>query len=326
MFGHPESFATANGKQLLRELKRKERISLLCVDECHTSKHWAGFRPGIERQTSMLRAFLRPDSPTVVMTATASSSDVKELVKALGLGVRGKPVLIASNPVQAHMKLNVLKRPPNNNGIKGIGDKPGLWQLLKRIYFDPYFEDKKNQQPPKKLLVLSKTIKPLIALHTIMRRMTGECSAATASFVMVHSDLPRPTEKVIMERMNEYDIIYATTRLLLGYDLDKIDFVILLTPFGEVSSVLQGGGRGGRRKVSGLRSTVQIYQLWNGSDLTKMNKTMTETMRSLCRTASTSCTRKLLRKHFHIGKGEPEEQVVNPLWMGCCTYCDSISN
>jgi hypothetical protein len=92
------------------------------------------------------------------------------------------------------------------------------------------------------------------------------------------------------------------------------------------SSVLQGGGRGGRRKASGLRSTVQIYQLWNGSDLTKMNKTMTESMRSLCRTASTSCTRKLLRKHFHIGRGEPEEQVVNPLWMGCCTYCDSISN
>ena len=32
ILGHPESFATANGKQLLRELKRKERITLLCVD------------------------------------------------------------------------------------------------------------------------------------------------------------------------------------------------------------------------------------------------------------------------------------------------------
>ena len=296
------------------------------MDEVHTSKHWAGFRPDIERQTSMLRAYLRPDSPTVVMTATASSSDVKELVKALGLGVRGKPVLIASNPVQPHMKLNILKRPSNNRGMKGTDEKPGLWQLLSRIYFDQYFEDRKNQRPPKNLLILSKTFKPLIALHTILRRMTGECSAATASFVMVHADLPRPTEKIVTERINEYHVILATTRLLVGYDLERRDIVIFLSPFGEVSSVLQGGGRGGRRKASGLRSTVQIYQLWNGSDLTKTNKTMTEATRSLCRTASTSCMRKLLRKHFHIGRGEPGEQVVDPLWMGCCTYCDSVGN
>ena len=319
----PESFATANGKYLLRELKRQERITLLCVDECHTSKHWAGFRPDIERQTSMLRAFLRPDSPTIVMTATATSSEVKGLVKNLGLGARGKPVLIASNPVQGHFKFNIVKRPANNLGMKGIGDKPGLWQLLQCIYFDQYFEDKKNKRVPKKLLVFSKTFKPMIALHTIMRRMTGERSAATSSFCMIHSDLLRPTEKTIMERIDEYDVIYATTRMLLGHDLDRIDIVIFLTPFGEVSSVLQGGGRGGRRKLNGFRSSVQIYQLFNGSDLTIKNKTMTDTMRTMCRTASTSCTRKLLREHFHLGGGEPGEQMVEQ-GLGCCSYCDSL--
>ena len=272
----------------------------------------------------MLRSFLRPDSATIVMTATATSTEVKGLVRNLGLGARGNPVLIASNPVQGHMKINIVKRPPNNMGMNGIGEKPGLYQLLRRIYFDQYFEDKKNQRVPKKLLIFSKSFKPMINLHTIMRRMTGECSAATASFCMIHSDLLRPTEKTIMERINEYDVIYASTRMLLGHDLDRIDIVIFLTPFGEVSSVLQGGGRGGRRKPSGFRSSVQIYQLYNGSDLTVKNKTMTETMRTMCRTAETSCTRKLLMEHFHLGRGELGEQMVEQ-GLGCCTYCDSLN-
>ena len=88
-----------------------------------------------------------------------------------------------------------------------------------------------------------------------------------------------------------------------------------------VAAPVQGGGRGGRKKANGFRDSVQVYQLWNSEDLTKNNKLMSDSMRRMCRTGDTACTRALLTDHFYLGDGRDIRKVV-AVPMGCCHFCD----
>ena len=51
LFGHPESFDTKLGQYILRELQKRERLLLICIDEFHQGGegHWSSFRPGMMR-------------------------------------------------------------------------------------------------------------------------------------------------------------------------------------------------------------------------------------------------------------------------------------
>ena len=44
LFGHPESWQSDKGKQVLKELHRRRRILMIVTDEIHCSLNWANIR------------------------------------------------------------------------------------------------------------------------------------------------------------------------------------------------------------------------------------------------------------------------------------------
>ena len=122
---------------------------------------------------------------------------------------------------------------------------------------------------------------------------------------------------MILERLEQVTVILATTRVLLGMDFKKIDIVIFAGPFNDMASLLQGGGRGGRRRPDGLRGLVQVYQLYTSSDY-GANAKLTPAMRDLCKSASSCCTTKVLEDHFAVQTPQSTDRRRD--W--CCNYCD----
>ena len=106
--------------------------------------------------------------------------------------------------------------------------------------------------------------------------------------------------------------------MFLGIDLDKVDVVIFLRPYNQPAALIQGGGRGGRKRGNGKRSTVQVYQFFNSQDLTASNKLMSPVMRELC--LSSKCTRQMLRSIF-VGNSEGQEETTVDE-EHCCHNCD----
>ena len=123
-------------------------------------------------------------------------------------------------PWHRHVKFSIIPRPSNAFGFDGadnsLGQKPGLLQLLERLYLRNYFEDIKAGRQPKKCLMFFRGFKKMASVHSYLAEQTGLTTADVADHVMIHADLSLATEKVIVERLNSYNIILATTRLLLG--------------------------------------------------------------------------------------------------------------
>ena len=96
------------------------------------------------------------------MSATATEHEISGMISNLGL--REKPVVLRASPVQAHHKFVTVRRPPNNcdpeGRIDSIGrEKPGLIQVLNRIFLRKYIEDMRQNLPVKKGLILFRTEK-----------------------------------------------------------------------------------------------------------------------------------------------------------------------
>ena len=254
LFGHPESFDSKLGMFILRELQKRDMILLLCLDEFHqgTTGHWDSFRPDMLQKSAALRLYGVDNCPTIAMSATATTKEIKETVKALGLRI--EPVILSSSPMQAHIKISMVRRPANNYGLHGSINKngvrnAGLLDLLDRLYFDQMLEDLRYGKEPKKAIIFCRTGRVLGALYANMMERTAyrykDCR--DAPFVMCHSSLLPPTEAVLERRSDEYSTYFASNRMLMGVDKKDIDIVIFTQPFNKPATTVQGGGRGGRR-------------------------------------------------------------------------------
>jgi superfamily II DNA/RNA helicase len=278
------------------------------------------------RTSCGLRNFARKGAPVLVMSATATEPEAKQVVKCLGLDrLRKKPLLIAASPVQANFKFCVIRRPSNAFMFAGTVDKagevkPGMWHLLQEIYLREWLRDLKAGRQPKRCIIFCRGMSQMAALHSHLATVTGYRSAHNSPFVMVHGDVQAATEQVISQRLDHISLFIATTKMLMGLDLSRIDMVIFLQPFNQVAGLLQGAGRGGRKQRNGLRRAVLVYQLWNASDLTKRNAKMSNLMRTLCRTGTTACTKLLLENHFKIGKQTEPSGLQGGDF--CCMYHD----
>ena len=303
LFGHPESFDSKLGQHILRELQRLDRLILLTIDEFHQggSGHWDSFRPTMMKGSAGLRLYGIKNCPSLAMTATATQNEIKEVVAALGL--RNPPVILTSSPIQSHIKFSMIRRPSNNFGLDGTtnkrGDKnPGLMDLLQRIFLRQYLEDLALGRKPKKCIIFCRGNGVLGAIYCRLMELTKyrfkDCR--DSPFVMNHSSLLPPTEKVLSSRSSEISLYLSSNKMLLGIDLEEIDVVIFLRPYNQIAALVQGGGRGGRRLVNGNRRRVQVYQLYNSQDFSSQNKMMSADMRRICQ--SQDCTRKLLMDFF----------------------------
>ena len=324
LLGHPESFDTPLGQMILRELQRKEMLLMVCVDEFHQGGegHWSVFRPDMMKLSTSLRLYGVRGCPSVCMTATATEKEIEDVVKALGL--RAPPVILTASPIQAHIKISIIRSPPTNYGLDGTVTKkgvrnPGLLDLLDRILLRKYVEDLKAGAEPKKAIIFCRGNGLLGSIYSHLMNLTEHSykDCRDAPFVMNHSSLLPPTEKVIADRASDISLYLSSNKMLLGIDLPKIDIIIFIKPYNQVAALVQGGGRGGRKMENGMRRRVQVYQLFNSQDLTSQNKSMSEDMRRICK--SKECTRLLLEKYFVGGK---KDKSVLSSAKHCCHNCD----
>lgn len=178
-------------------------------------------------------------APVCLMSATVTSPELRNLTSLFDLSPR--PLLLANSPVQPHIKTSFIPRPPNAFGVSGIeGDdgqvtKPGLVQILGRLYFVPgvnisahweyrcsfiqgqllghlwgnvrifcrnihpcpdhVFADLEAGKVPKRAIIYFRGLEKLGAVAAYLRTKTGQRSAKDAFFVCIHSELRPPTEK-----------------------------------------------------------------------------------------------------------------------------------
>ena len=333
LIGHPESFATPLGKQILRELQRLNRIQSIIIDEFHQGGdgHWISFRPDMLRESCGLRVYARKGASVTVMTATATEVEIKKVVEMLGL--RKPPVVMTCSPVQSFHKYSVIKRPSNSYGLMGTVTKkgvkrPGLFKILDRLYLGQFLKDLKAGKKSKRCIIFFRSNLLMGAVYALLKKLTGFTDPKTAPFVMNHSSLLPPDDKMLSERRDEITLFLASNKMLLGQDPKKIDIVIFTRPFNQPAACIQGGGRGARRDGSGYRGAVQVYQLYNSSDLTKKNKEMSESMRRLCTESTTSCTKVLLREVFagdssKVGVLRSTEELELE-HLHCCNFHDMM--
>ena len=273
------------------------------------------------RSSTSLRLYGVKNCVTLAMTATATSAEVKEVVTPLGL--RTAPILLTISPILPHIKFSVLRRPSSNFGMDGTCTRdgkrqPGLMDLLYRVYLKQYFRDLESGSKPKKCIIFSRGINVLGEIFSRLMDSTNykykDCRSSP--FVINHSSLLPPTEKVIRERASDISLYLSSNKMLMGIDLHEIDVVIFLRPFNQLSALIQGAGRGGRRLGNGKRRRVQVYQLYNMQDFN--DKRMSVKMKELC--LSTDCSRRLLMDYF-VG----EKQDANVSDGHCCHSCDLSS-
>lgn len=273
-----------------------------------------------------LRLYGIENCPTVSMTATATDNEIREVVKALGL--REPPIVLAANPVQNHIKISIIRRPSNNYGFEGTEKKdgsrnPGLVDLLDRVYLKQYVEDINAGKDPKKAIIFCRGSNMLgeVFCHLMAATNYQFKDCRDAPFVMNHSSLLPPTEKVIEDRVSEISLYLSTNKMLMGVDLPNIDIIIFLRPFNHLAALIQGAGRGGRKRGDGLRSSVQVYQFYNTQDFTSNNREMSADMRRICE--SKHCTRALLEDYFAGESKSKQRNVKDP--HSCCHNCDKAS-
>ena len=192
--------------------------------------------------------------------------------------------------------------------------------MLDRIYLDQYVKDLEIGAEPRRAIIFCRGNGLLGAIYTHVMEMTDHKykDCRDAPFVMNHSSLLPPTEKVLGERAAEISLYLSSNKMLMGIDLPQIDIVIFARPYNQLAALVQGGGRGGRKMANGMRKRVVVYQLFNSQDFTSQNKLMSPDVRRICQ--SNECTRALLMDYF-TGNSETQEALeVDPKF--CCHNCD----
>ena len=110
----------------------------------------------------MLRGQAVRHAPSLCMTATATTVEVKELTEMTGFRDQNT-VVLSADPVQSQFNIVRVERPPNIRGTCGVQEmngtiKPGLGQLMRRLIFDKFVERIKEGLPVKKSLWLCRKI------------------------------------------------------------------------------------------------------------------------------------------------------------------------
>ena len=168
---------------------------LICIDEFHQGgeSHWSTFRPNMMKGSTGLRLYGIKNCSTLAMTATATNGEIQEVIKALGL--RTPPAILTSDPIQPHIKFSMVRRPSNNFGLDGTttmkGEKkPGLMDLLFRVFLRRYLEDLNTGKKPKTFIIFCRGNGVLGAIYSRMMELTKYKDCRDSLFVMNHSSLP----------------------------------------------------------------------------------------------------------------------------------------
>ena len=115
-------------------------------------------RPSMKTVPGQLRGKAVRSSPCLVMSATATNTEIEEIQEDLGLRANNT-VVLRSDPVQTQFNYMSVQRPPNIYGSFGSENsagemQPGLIYTMNTLYLDKYVEKLKNGEVVKKSIWL----------------------------------------------------------------------------------------------------------------------------------------------------------------------------
>ena len=270
---------------------------------------------------------------TLAMAASAKvkgkrpkdGSDVDEIVTMCSMKHSPTTIISISPILHNHLFINI-KKPPAISGFYGRNcytfseQKIGSVHILWRIYLQFFVTDIKQGKAPKKAILYVKRLEDLMELDDFLTSQLGHLKEArnpnTCPWVTNSSACGKITAQRIRERTKSDTspiYLYITTSVMLfGLNIKNISIVILFSPFNSLNSIIQAGGRAGRRQGNGKRNKSVIYTLYNGTDL-RSNTPMENSVREFCK--ETSCLKSKMNDYFSLSPITPQAES----W--CCNSC-----
>ena len=315
--GHPESFSSPAGRQILDSLQEKNLIMQLVVDEAHTglTSQWAGsFRSGMLSAPARVRVKCQEGAPVLAMSATLTKRDTAELMSSLDL-LESRTVIIRENPVLSNIKYCKYLCPNRFDGHidSKLVYKEGSLDFLKIIALDDFARNVRNGTRNRNILIfcyLKDAIKINNYLHEILSDFATD--EKNTPWILNYADKGPRSKANLRKRLNEGSIplIISTHCMLFGLNLNNIETVIMLKPFSNLSDFLQAAGRAGRRSCDNTRKNCSFYLLYSKSDLAR--KQVTEEVKEFVK--STLCLKEIIAHHFNY------EMKCEGFW--CSSNCD----
>ena len=254
----------------------------------------------------------------LAMTATSTPADNVKITKMCDM--RPGYVTVRRSPVTDNHLYYRIQRPPSVNGFSQ-GEDPDFKSTLSlvcHLVLDNYVQDVVEGRPPKIIMIFAQSYSELNAINRyLLMRFKNMLKGKPKPWIINHSEVGKKSKIEILNKLasGQISLIATTSVMLCGLDRPRVDIVVILRPFGHLSSSIQAGGRGGRNQSDGLKRLVLVYLLFNNTDIRDNAKYVTKPVRMFFK--KDMCTRKMLHNFFCP---ELEQSfLLNPSW--CCEKC-----
>ena len=138
IYGHPESFTTEKGKNILE--MNEEKIFVFITDEVGSNIWSPDFRPLMSNIPGSIRVFTAVSAPMLVMSATVGKAEQQKVLEDTGMKNR-KFEIIELNPVLPHVF-----READKNILRGGVCQIGILRPLNA--YPPHFSATSTIPPP----------------------------------------------------------------------------------------------------------------------------------------------------------------------------------
>jgi hypothetical protein len=185
--------------------------------------------------------------------------------------------------------------------------------VLRSTFLDKFVEQIRSGSAVKKAVWFFKKEEDIADTNDYLCECLPEFAEdpATCPWVINFSSVGPATALSIRNREGEISLYLTTSVMLLGINLQEIQIVGMVRPFGTIHSIVQACGRGGRRMGEEERQQVVFFLLFNKSDISE-SVDISPAVRNLCLTQK--CLKKEMMDYFGT------EGRFGDQW--CCSNCD----
>ena len=322
IYAHAESLLSDIGSRFIKKIKKK--ILLVILDEAHMSlnEFWGKeeMREEMKNAPSSLKIQGRfHKAPMLIMTATATLSNIKDLKKLAGIN-NSPCTIISMSPVLSNHIYMKVERPPSNRFYSVISDtgeivKHGLKDLLEMLYLQQFIDSIKAGSNPKRAMIFT-TLELECEINDFLIESLKDCDIIrdpdTVPWIVTNSVAGDVTTEKIRMRMKNVFCLVTSTVSLLGVNFNDFDYVITTSPFRQHHSLLQAVGRSGRRLPDGGRKVSALYALYNATSIRVGLPGLDPSVRKFY--SFPGCLKMFIHKKF-------SEDPFKPCDTMCCSNC-----
>ena len=257
----------------------------------------------------------------LAMTATSTPTDNVKIKKMCDMNPA--VVTIRKSPVTDNHMYYRIQRPPSVNGFSP-GEDPDIKSTLSLVcllVLDSYVRDIMEGRPPKIIMIFAQSYIELNSINRfLLMKFKHLLKGKPKPWIINHSEIGNKSKNEILNKLSsgQISLIATTSVMLCGLDSPRVDIIVVLRPFGHLSSSIQAGGRGGRNQADGLKRLVAVFLLYNNTDIRDNAKFVTKPVKLFFR--KNMCTRLMLHKFFCPELAQ--SFLLNPAW--CCETCSNF--